>query len=248
MIILSSGDPVPWELLYPFAPGDYDAGFLAEQLPISRWVFGAAPVGRLNLSQGYFVLPTSSLPTAQNEVTTLSAMLNERGIATHPPLDDLTQLLQLFKNPTFSLLHFSCHNSFKPQSPTASSVLLGSQPFQPTFLNQHCSRFRNMSPLVFMNACRTDGQAQNYTRLAGWANSFLACGVGAFIGSLWEVRDRTASAFALEFYKALLGKDNLGTAMKKAREAIKEEPGDPTWLAYTLYGDPAATLVGAPHE
>jgi hypothetical protein len=159
MIIFSSGDTVPWELLYPFAPGDYDAGFLAEQFPISRWVFGAALVDRLKLSQGYFVRPTSSLPAALNEVTTLSAMLKKRGIATHPPLENLAQLLHLFENPTFNLLHFSCHNSFKPQSPTASSVLLGSQPFQPTFLNQHDSRFRNMSPLVFMNACRTDGQA-----------------------------------------------------------------------------------------
>ena len=31
--------------------------------------------------------------------------------------------------------------------------------------------------------------------------------------------------------------------MKQARTAIQDEPGDPTWLAYTLYGNPTATLL-----
>lgn len=34
---------------------------------------------------------------------------------------------------------------------------------------------------------------------------------------------------------------HLGEAARKAREAIRQRPGDPTWLACTLYGDPVAT-------
>ena len=85
--------------------------------------------------------------------------------------------------------------------------------------------------------------AANYTWLAGWAKSFLTAGAGAFIGSLWEVRDNAASHFAEEFYRALFSGVPLGDAMKQARTAIQIEPSDPTWLAYTLYGNPAAILV-----
>jgi len=99
-----------------------------------------------------------------------------------------------------------------------------------------------------MNACRSDGIAANYTWLAGWAKSFLTAGAGAFIGSLWEVRDSSASLFAEEFYRVLVSGAPLGDAMKQARTAIQNEPGDPTWLAYTLYGNPAAILSEvAPH-
>ncbi len=31
--------------------------------------------------------------------------------------------------------------------------------------------------------------------------------------------------------------------MQQARTAIQNEPSDPTWLAYTLYGNPAALLM-----
>ena len=30
-----------------------------------------------------------------------------------------------------------------------------------------------------------------------------------------------------------------------ARLVIRDEPGDPTWLAYSLYGDPDATVITA---
>ena len=43
MTIVSQGDPVPWELLYPFAPGGQDAGFLIDQFPVARRRYGAAP-------------------------------------------------------------------------------------------------------------------------------------------------------------------------------------------------------------
>jgi len=75
-------------------------------------------------------------------------------------------------------------------------------------------------------------------------HKFLEAGAAAFVGTHWEVRDESARVFAEEFYRALLedGVD-LGSAVARARKAIKDIPGDPTWLAYTLYGDPAATVV-----
>ena len=95
---------------------------------------------------------------------------------------------------------------------------------------------------MFLNACRTDGQAPLYTTVEGWAASFLRAGAGAFIGSLWEVVDTSASTYAQQFYQAALAGHTLGESARQARDAIRDNPGDPTWLAYTLYGDPAATV------
>ena len=104
------------------------------------------------------------------------------------------------------------------------------------------------APLVLLNACRTDGQAPLYITVGGWAASFLRAGAGAFTGSLWEVVDTSASAYAQEFYRAALGGDTLGVSARQAREAIRDNPGDPTWLACTLYGDPVATMSLEPRQ
>ena len=53
--------------------------------------------------------------------------------------------------------------------------------------------------------------------------------------------DSSASTYAQEFYRAALGGHTLGESARQARDAIRDNPGDPTWLAYTLYGDPAAS-------
>ena len=240
MTIVSDGDPVPWELLYPFAPGGQDAGFLIDQFPVARRRYGPRPPGRLELGAADLVLSgDGSLAAAPAEIAALDGLLRGRGLAARR-IGDLPGLLQAFQRGDLGLLHFSCHNAFARGAPNASRILLGNQPFEPVFLEQHAGRFA--SPLVFLNACRTDGQAPLYTTVEGWAASFLRAGAGAFIGSLWEVVDTSASTYAQEFYRAALAGHTLGESARQARDAIRDNPGDPTWLAYTLYGDPAATV------
>ena len=48
---------------------------------------------------------------------------------------------------------------------------------------------------------------------------------------------------AMAFYDALLsGRQPLGQASMTARRAVMAEEDDPTWLAYTVYGNPAASV------
>ena len=237
MTILSAGDPMPWEVMYPTSDAGDDAGFLAEQFPIARWIFGSAPPTRLQCSQPFFVVPDDAPLTAEDELAVLRHIM-EKG----EKVNELTPLLRLLDTAEFDTLHFACHNIFYTDSPTSSSIQLGPKRFVPTFLSKYTGHFHQHSPLIFMNACRSDGMAANYTWIAGWAKSFLTAGAGAFIGSLWEVRDSSASLFAENFYRALYSGIPLGDAMKQARTAIQNEPSDPTWLAYTLYGSPAAVL------
>ncbi len=238
MTILSAGDPMPWEVMYPMNDAGDEAGFLAEQFPVVRWMFGPAPTALLHCSQPFFVMPEDAPPTAEDELAAL-----RRIIGGGQEVNELTPLLRVFDHADFDMLHFACHNIFRSDSPTTSCIQIGSKRFVPTFLSKYKGQFYRRSPLVFLNACRSDGMAANYTWLAGWAKSFLTAGAGAFIGSLWEVRDTSASRFAEEFYRALFSGVHLGDAMKQARTAIQNEPSDPTWLAYTLYGNPAAILL-----
>ncbi len=98
------------------------------------------------------------------------------------------------------------------------------------------------APTVFINACRSAGANPSYQHLDGWASKFLDAGAAAFIGSLWAVRDTTARDFAAELYGQLQTGVTLGDAVMRARRAAADEPGDPTWLAYAVYGDPRAAL------
>ena len=208
MTIVSDGDPVPWELLYPFAPGGQDAGFLIDQFPVARRRYGPRPPRRLELGAADLVLSgDGSLAAAPAEIAALDELLRGRGLAARR-IGDLPGLLQAFQRGDLGLLHFSCHNAFARGAPNASRILLGSQPFEPVFLEQHAGRFAG--PLVFLNACRTDGQAPLYTTVEGWAASFLRAGAGAFIGSLWEVTDTSASTYAQQFYQAALAGHTLG--------------------------------------
>jgi CHAT domain-containing protein len=250
ILILSDvkGDPVPWELLYPFRPGgDGDRGFLADRFLISRWITPAEPpVSGLRLASAEFVEPPDdkALSGARAEIEAIRQLLGKHGTRTGEPIESLNLLTDLLRDGNFDLLHFACHNTYAPLE-----IRIGGEPFQPTLLLEHQGRFAASAPLVFINACRSDAQIPQYTELDGWARAFLNTGAGAFLGTLWEVRDETASLFAQEFYSTLCKPSTvprtLGDALQAARSKIREYPGDPTWLAYTLYGDTAATLIAS---
>lgn len=240
LTILADGDTVPWELLYPFDRGR-DAGFLVEQFPVTRAVFGRRLSRSLRLSPAWFVLPDGSPAQAREEVT---ALLRLFGLpyAPEPVIGGLTPLLDHIKAGDFGLLHFACHNAFDPAG--GSAISLDRRLFTPTQLTTAAvgQVLAASAPTVFINACRSAGASPSYQQLDGWASKFLDAGAAAFIGSLWAVRDTTARDFAAELYGQLQTGATLGDAVMRARGLAAGEPGDPTWLAYAVYGDPRAAL------
>ncbi len=241
LTILADKDAVPWELLYPRDQG-HDAGFLVEQFPVTRGIFGRRPNRRLSLQPARFVLPEGPLPEARAEIEAMQRLLDPG----QPPgavISALTPLQDLIRSGDFGLLHFACHNTYKPAE--GSSITLGNVQFTPTLMTTAAiDRVLELSaPTIFMNACRTAGLTATYSRLDGWASKFLEAGAAAFIGSLWAVYDGTAREFAQEFYGQLQAGSSMGEAVMRARQvAAASQPDDPTWLAYTVYGNPRATI------
>ncbi|MFG2941495.1 CHAT domain-containing protein [Streptomyces sp. NPDC048282] len=237
--VLGEHDVVPWELLYPLDGTQQGDGFLAEWLPVVRRVHGQERVRQLNLPQATFVVPPGSPPEAEREVTALRARfgsaVGDGGILTRG-----AEVQSRLDEGLTGLLHFACHNAF---TEAGSQVAMADGPFDPLDLAtaQGSRALSATRPLVFFNACRSVGQIDWYTASLGWAPQFLEAGAGAFIGTLWPVRSDSALAYADAFYAHLItGRLPLGEASMKARQAIRNHDGDPTWLAYAVYGSPAA--------
>jgi CHAT domain-containing protein len=104
---------------------------------------------------------------------------------------------------------------------------------------------RRAKPIVFLNACHTSRINFALNGLGGWAEKMVQdAGVSAFIGTLWEVDDELALAFSTDFYEQLSQNQPLGRAFSHAREHTRTlSPANPTWLAYTLYGDPNSRIT-----
>jgi CHAT domain len=238
--VASDMDTVPWELLYPI-DGDNDNGFLVEQFPVVRRVFGQGRARHLPLKSAGFVVSPRSPANAMEEVDAVRARLG-----THIEHDTVSTQLEsvigLLKAPP-SVLHFACHNKFSDRA--GSVISLGGGPLSPSDLAP-AKLSRSMaavSPLVFINACRTAGEIPGLIQMMGWARQFMGAGAGAFVGSLWAIRSSSGLSFADAFYRAfVVDGQPLGAASHQARQAIAEDEGDPTWLAYTIYGNPAATI------
>jgi hypothetical protein len=229
-------DVVPWELLYPVAPGT-DAGFLIEQFPVLRRVYGQSRSHRLWLENAHYVIPPHPPANAHDETAAIRRIL---GQPAGPPIEHLAALLELLDADLAGMLHFTCHSSFSAED-GGSSIAMADGRFYPELLNSMATaqRLAGHSPLVFINACQSARAAGHWTQMMSWASQFMAAGAGAFIGTLWPVRSSQASRFAEAFYTSLAGGADLGHAALTARQAAKDD-GDPTWLAYTVYGDPAA--------
>jgi len=189
------------------------------------------------------VVPTTDAPTsAAEEAELVRRIWAARG--GDPPIGDLGALRSLLAAGEFGALHFACHNSFDPAAADRATIRFGSESFTPSVLAPMVAEasFTDSRPLVFMNACRSAGEAPLYTELAGWASNFMKAGASAFVGSAWAVRDQSAKRFAESFYRAALEGRTLGQAATHARAEL-DDRADPTWLAYTVYGDPLATVA-----
>ena len=240
--IASDMDSVPWELLYP-VDGDNENGFLVEQFPVVRRVYGQGRARALRLDSGAaYIVPPGSPANAMAEVDGVRGIfpghVRNRGVCAS--LAGFTELLDSVP----SVLHFACHNAFTEQS--GSVITLDGGPLRPSDLAIAVQRrgLADISPLVFLNACRTAGDIAGLMQLMGWATQFMRAGAGAFVGSLWAVRSSSAKTYAEAFYRAMVSDGMpLGAASLRARQEIAGDPGDPTWLAYTVYGNPAASIA-----
>jgi len=150
--------------------------------------------------------------------------------------------------------HFVGHATANGSSTGEPSIALsGADELVPANVSGRYARMRVTRPFVFLNACQTGRGHLSLTGLDGWARRFVGVGsegttafgvegASAFVGSYWSVFDEAASAFSKRLYELLLGGAPIGAAVRDARAAVRKLD-ELTWLAYTVYADPNATVT-----
>jgi hypothetical protein len=241
--IATDHDVIPWELLYPLA-GRNSQGFLVEQFPVVRRVYGQHRTRWISVRDAAFVLPQGAPPFAHEEIASINRLL--RDVPSSDQAEIISRLEPLkawIDSGQAGLLHFASHNQFAPTG-GGSSIVMADGDFLPMMLNSSVAgAVLSRHPLVFINACRSAGAAYGYTQPMSWASQFMAAGAGAFIGTLWAIPSEVAQSFSEVFYDAFLREEMpFGAAITAARRAIRSDR-DPSWLAYTAYSDPDARGV-----
>jgi hypothetical protein len=242
---------IPWELcrLVGRERGQIvESGFFCEKFVMARWVLGVKRKSALRLRRIGVIAPASSgLPSAQEERRQLLG-IQEEDLQVEPIPSRYLEVLKALASGTYDGFHFAGHAMHRDPDPNRSGLLLDDQDMlSPEDLSGKVGNLGKTWPLVFLNACQTGRNSFSLTDMGGWAPKFLGAGAAAFLGALWEVSDKGAEVFARTFYQELLAeKKPIGEAVRQARIAVRTElPGNPAWLAYTLFAEPLA-VVDAP--
>lgn len=252
LLIVSDEPWIPWEMVKPFDDeGEVlDDPFFAEGFELTRWLTSKrAFPGDISVHALVCVTGPGHLPLASQEkdlVTHLS--VSSKGVRdATPSAPSVRALTDLLEQGGLGLLHFALHGTFDPEMPNEAGLpLADGSVFRPSDLHGPVQiQISQDRPLVVLNACSSGRQGWTWSGLGGWADRWVrGCGCGAFIGPLWQVRDSAAFAFSRGLYDALARGETLGKAAQEARRAAKEAAlGDPSWLAYTVYGHPNARVL-----
>jgi hypothetical protein len=160
-------------------------------------------------------------------------------------------------NHRFDVLHYCGHCFFNPEDPPRSGWLFKRNP-QHVLTAHELSRIDRVPRFVFSNACESGitpdrASARSALLAPSFAEAFFARGVSNFVATAWPVDDAAALAFALRFYRGLLGlqesnglPESAHEAMAAGRKKIATEFGGGglrTWGAYQHYGDPNFRMV-----
>lgn len=249
-ILLSTNETeIPWEIVHvhdPDAPGE---GFFLGERGLFRWLTGTVQrdAVRIDAPHAFVVAPTGGPAAAGDEADFVTQRMRAQRVDP-ADADRLTAALSTAK---LSLFHFAGHAMIDDQVAPPLQQLILAQAGRYSVLD-----LERILPIagrrsgalngatVLLNACRSGVLP---TSSAGFGTVFLRAGASVFIGTLWSIADDPAADFSLAFYGALLAaksqrrRARLGSALAEAREAARRS-GDPSWLAYAVYADPATTI------
>lgn len=185
----------------------------------------------------------SSLPGAGEEARTIARLYRRSDLLTGAEASAENVLGMMARHP---VLHLGTHAVANGSDPSKSVLLLTAAPGEPGHGTLGLEGIDGADlrgvEVAFLSACTTvspfpDGRREG---LAGLARGFLAAGVPTVVGALWDVDDRSASAVALDFHRALAAGADPLSALRGAQLASLESDDDrrssPTaWAVFQVY-------------
>jgi hypothetical protein len=232
ILLLTDDTAIPWELLHP-PNDDRSPEFLVESVPLTRWPMGTQMFSSLRAEVARIAVPVNAPAAATAEGQLIRDIIARKGQS--DAITDFGLLMAAVEAGEFNILHFACHDLYEAGQMNFGGVLFG--------VNLLHSATLARNPLVFVNAGRTTPVSEDALVISQkWARSVIEKRAAAFVGAQWCVAPEAATEFARAFYEPIVEQASLGEAVLSARRAIRDRPGDPTWLAYAVYGDPLARV------
>ncbi len=201
---------------------------------------GALLVGATEFDRGLF----SHLPSLQG----VAQEIAEIGQLYRQPLviegSQATRSRLLDEMDRHEVFQYAGHAVFNPRYPSHSFFLLAPEAGNEGLLFAHeiASHQFNKLRLVVLSACSTLGPLSTRTGgLSGMARPFLAAGVPAVLGTLWDIQDKPARHLMPEFHRRWLASGNAAEALHDAQLALMQSP-DPalrspaSWASFELVG------------
>lgn len=244
---IQSEEPfIPWELAKlrcPDPDATDDEPFLCEAFAVARWLLGCPRETRLPLRHiGTVVARDGSVGRATPEIEALLRQADAERVV-EAVLALTGPLIDAFASGRYDGWYVAAHGAAKGTDPDGWELYLEQhQKLSARVLEARARGLGRARPLVFLNCCHSGRAGLALTGMGGWSSGFVRAGAGAFIGCYWAVDDQKAHEFAREFYRRFaVDHLPLGEAFRQARLWLRDRyPGDPTWLAYTLFGHPGA--------
>ena len=238
--VISEEPWIPWEIIKPWrkqgAKVEEDM-FLCERYVFSRWQEGVEVKEKNQIYNVKVVVPhDTDLAGAKQESDWIQKLGTEKRFPV--TIDSAYEEVMLsLEQGGFDLLHISTHGRYEQIDPNLSNIKLQDGLYlRAEDISGNATGFGLSNPLIILNACQTGSQGLSNrhwrlgtTILRGWCKLIN--------GTLWSINDQSALRFSQELYSKLLNGAVLGEAVREARIACRQR-GDPSWLAYTLYGRP----------
>lgn len=178
--------------------------------------------------------PDGNLPHAATEGLRVSMRLKGGPDGYHTVIrSGLNASLQaLFDVGTPGVLHVGAHGSDEPALKLARNARL-----RPEHLSDRPDVFGSLR-VLFPNCCLSGALPPSHLdEAAGFATAAGVAGAASTVAALWPVDDATAAQFADHFYDHFTREADPHAALRHAREVTRPaEAGDPSVLAYQLYG------------
>lgn len=247
-ILIHSDEMIfPWELLIP---NDNSDGKLTVLKPLGiahilgRWKPGLTTKPRQQMLKvrRFRVLnpdypPPDTLAWAAQEAVELQKSFPNLVSLVKPA--DLPNVEKLFNESDVQVLHFSGHGDVNLNNSDLNKILLENNT-QFVALKLTATNLCSVAqPVVYMNACSVGNVGVTVGRAGGFASNFVTNGCSGVIAPLWPINDKTSMEFALALYAKL----KLGRAVGEALQELRDQNAqDPTYCAYTFFGDPWVRL------
>jgi hypothetical protein len=254
--ITSNSPTLPWELIRPQSEdGATRDGFLGMSYRLARWAPRSVstqvdnPLDRMAFTGVAAVAPSyvdkQSLPFQQVEIDALSKLAGYRRFD-----GDFVSFERLVGEVSTGFIHFSGHGEVNQPSSgrPVFAIDLVDQSLDPdTWRALVMAAHGKGNPFYFFNACDTGKSQMLGGFVQGWGPAVLAGGASGFIGGMWPLTDRAAAAFSTDFYGGITARLKDGPVyLAEILQGVRKrfyETGDPTYLAYTFYGNANLQVV-----